>query len=124
VGLPPQRRLASSRDFQHTVRHGRRAGARLLVVHVWRPTAAEPRGDLLGPDAQVGFVVSKAVGNAVARHRVTRRLRAIVASRIGDWPVGTRVVVRALPPAATASSAELSADLEVCLRRLAVGVAA
>jgi ribonuclease P protein component len=84
----------------------------------------------MGPDpvdapfAEVGFVVSKGVGNAVVRHRVTRRLRALVAARIEGWPAGSRVVVRALPPAATASSAALAEDLDACLRRLAVGVVA
>ncbi len=48
---------------------------------------------------RVGFVVSKAVGNAVVRNRVKRRLRHLVATL--DAPAGARVVVRALPPAAT-----------------------
>jgi ribonuclease P protein component len=64
--------------------------------------------------------VSKSVGNAVVRHRVTRRLRHLAASRVGGWPDGTQVVVRALPPAASASSDQLAADLDSCLRRLTV----
>jgi ribonuclease P protein component len=66
----------------------------------------------------VGFVVSKAVGNSVVRHRVSRRLRHQMAERLGQLPVGAAVVVRALPPAATASSAELGKDLDAALRRL------
>jgi ribonuclease P protein component len=38
--------------------------------------------------------------------------------RLGRLPAGTAVVVRALAPAATASSAELGADLDAALRRL------
>jgi ribonuclease P protein component len=122
VGLPPHRRLASSRDFQQTVREGRRAGAGRLVVHLWAPTADQANAsDATLPAAKVGFVVSKAVGNAVVRHRVTRRLREIAATRVAGWPGGTRVVVRALPPAATASSAVLANELDGCLRRLTVG---
>ena len=63
-----------------------------------------------------GFVVSKAVGGSVVRHRVTRRLRHLVAPRLADLPATARLVVRALPPAATASSAELAADLDSGLR--------
>lgn len=73
---------------------------------------------LTGTGVRAGFVVSKAVGNSVVRHRVTRRLRHIVAQRMGTMPDGSALVVRALPPAATASSAELAADLDSALHRL------
>lgn len=66
----------------------------------------------------MGFVVSKAVGNAVVRHRTTRRLRHLMRDRIPALPAGTLVVVRALPPAANASSRELGADLDSALRKL------
>lgn len=67
---------------------------------------------------RVGFVVSKAVGNSVVRHRVIRRLRAQVADRLELLPPGTDVVVRAQPAAAVASSAELAADLDRALERV------
>ncbi|MFR9730598.1 ribonuclease P protein component [Saccharopolyspora sp. MS10] len=71
-----------------------------------------------GEPARVGFVVSKAVGNAVLRHRVTRRLRHLVRDRLDLLPTGTLVVVRALPPAASASSRDLGSDLDAALRKL------
>ncbi|WP_407074756.1 ribonuclease P protein component [Saccharopolyspora sp. SCSIO 74807] len=80
-------------------------------------THTEPTRDVPEP-SRVGFVVSKAVGNAVIRHRVTRRLRHLMRDRLGVLPAGTLVVVRALPPAATASSRELGADLDAALRKL------
>lgn len=67
---------------------------------------------------RAGFVVSKAVGNSVVRHRVARRLRHLVADRIPVLSPHSSVVVRALAPAATASSAELARDLDSALRRL------
>lgn len=70
-----------------------------------------------GP-TRVGFVVSKAVGNSVVRHRVTRRLRHLVRDRLGTLPSGCTLVVRALPPAAAAVSADLGGDLDAALRRL------
>ncbi|WP_243790642.1 ribonuclease P protein component [Saccharopolyspora gloriosae] len=79
----------------------------------------EPTRDT-GEPARVGFVVSKAVGNAVLRHRVTRRLRHLMRDRLPLLPAGTLVVVRALPPAANAPSRELGSDLDAALRKLRV----
>ena len=45
----------------------------------------------------MGFVVSKAVGNAVRRNRVKRQLRHLVAARLNQTPFAVDVVVRALP---------------------------
>jgi ribonuclease P protein component len=60
---------------------------------------------------RVGFVVSKAVGNAVVRNRTKRRLRASVATRLTGIPAGLDLVVRANPAAADATWDEL--DLAV-----------
>lgn len=54
----------------------------------------------------------------MVRHRVQRRLRHLLRDRLGALTPGTLLVVRALPPAAAASSAELAADLDAALRRL------
>ncbi len=61
--------------------------------------------------ARAGFVVSKAVGNAVIRNRVRRRLRHLVRPLLGELPAGSTLVVRALPAAADASFATLGTDL-------------
>ena len=61
--------------------------------------------------------MSKAVGGSVVRHAVARRLRHVVAPRLERLPAGSRLVVRALPPAATATSAALAADLDQALER-------
>ncbi len=66
----------------------------------------------------MGFVVSKAVGNSVVRHRVTRRLRALMAQRLTALPEGTDVVVRAQPAAAAARFDELAAELDRGLERV------
>jgi ribonuclease P protein component len=68
--------------------------------------------------ARVGLVVSKAVGNSVVRHRVTRRLRHLLRDRLGTVRPGCTLVVRALPPAASAASADLGSDIDAALRRL------
>jgi ribonuclease P protein component len=106
--LAADSRLRSSAEFAHVVRSGFRAASPTLVLH----------GLVVHePDAPVrcGFTVSKAVGNAVVRHRVTRRLRSLVASRLERLPAGSRLVVRALPGAARAPSDELARDLDAAL---------
>jgi ribonuclease P protein component len=67
---------------------------------------------------RIGFVVSKAVGNSVVRHRVTRRLRHVLRDRLGTVRPGCTLVVRALPSAASAASADLGSDIDAALRRL------
>jgi ribonuclease P protein component len=71
-----------------------------------------------GQPALVGFVVSKAVGNAVVRNRVKRRLRASIASRLKQLPLGSLLVVRALAPAASAEFSVLDGEVERSLGRL------
>jgi len=115
--LPAAARLRRSEDFRVVLRRGSRAGRRRLVVHALT-TDPSVAADALQSAARAGFVVSKAVGNSVVRHRVTRRLRHLVSARLGTLPAGTSLVVRALPPSSTASSAELGSDLDAALRRL------
>lgn len=75
--------------------------------------------DETGPrPCRVGFVVSKAVGNAVVRTRVKRRLRHLVRERLEQLPAAGVLVVRAQPAAALVSYADLGRDLQRCLDRL------
>lgn len=113
--LPASHRLRRSDDFRRAVRRGRRAGSRAVVVHlVSAPAGVEPPAE----PARVGFVVNKAVGNAVLRNRVHRRLRAILAARLERLPAGSITVVRALPPAAVATYQALDTDIAAALDRL------
>ncbi|GAB3687065.1 ribonuclease P protein component [Angustibacter aerolatus] len=111
--LPAAHRMRRSEDFRLAVRRGRRSGTRSVVGHLVLP---EP-GSSLEP-AQVGLVVSKAVGGAVVRNLVKRRLRHLAADRLASVPAGSRLVLRALPASATVSSAVLAADLDRVLLRL------
>ncbi|WP_282070353.1 ribonuclease P protein component [Janibacter hoylei] len=120
--LPARHRLTDRADFAATIRGrgARRHGSRLLVVHarVADSTQTDARGD---DSPRVGLVVSKAVGNAVTRTRVKRRLRAQAAELIGGLPAGADVVIRANPAAAAADSHELGDALRHCLRHLLDG---
>jgi ribonuclease P protein component len=65
--------------------------------------------------ARAGFVVSKAIGGAVTRNKVRRRLQHLVRPRLAGLPPGARLVVRALPASAAASYETLGADLDAAL---------
>ena len=66
----------------------------------------------------VGFVVSKAVGNAVVRNQVKRRLRGAMAEHMNLLPEGSCAVVRALPAAAGSDYASLGRDLTGALAKV------
>lgn len=117
--LPKQNKLASSSDFTKTIKGGRRAGSRTLVVHM-RDRGTEPQ-DLdpaLTGGPRFGLIVSKAVGNAVVRHRTSRRLRSVCLGSREQLPVSTDIVIRALPAAGDADSDRLAADFAKALRKL------
>ncbi len=112
--LPAAHRMRRSEDFSLAVRRGRRAGSTHLAVHLLLP----PQGTAPLAPARVGVVVSKAVGTAVTRTGVKRRLRAVAAARIGRLPDGALAVVRATPASAAATSEMLAADLDRMLKRV------
>lgn len=115
--LPAASRVRRSEDFTAILRSGRRAGRGPLVVHmvILRSDVTQA---LSLPSARAGFVVGKAVGNAVVRNRTRRRLRALVAARLLALPAGSRLVVRALVGAGDLSYDQLAAHLDSGLRRL------
>jgi ribonuclease P protein component len=103
--------MRRSGDFTSVVRAGARTRRGCLVVHVEPDlyAAATPK---------IGLVVGKSVGGSVVRHRVARRLRGQLATRLAALPEGSGVVVRALPDAASATSTRLGADLDAAFGRL------
>ncbi|WP_238009640.1 ribonuclease P protein component [Dactylosporangium sp. AC04546] len=104
--LAAAQRLRRREDFAATIRNGRRAGRGALVVHYMQSAEATTE-----PAPRAGFVVSKAVGNAVVRNAVKRRLRHLVRPQLADLPAGSVIVVRALPDAASQRYDTLQIDL-------------
>jgi ribonuclease P protein component len=102
--------MRRSNDFASVLRSGVRARRGRVVLHQHLALHSGP--------PTVGLVVGKAVGGSVVRHRVARQLRAQLARRLLSLPHGSGTVVRALPTAAGATSAELGADLDAALGRV------
>jgi ribonuclease P protein component len=110
-------RLRRREDFSLAVRKGRRASSGSLVVHLVTPEiASDPARS---PVARAGFVVSKAVGDAVTRNKVKRRLRHLMRQHLTDVPPGSDVVVRVLPAAAGRTYQQIEVDLIAALRAAA-----
>ena len=101
-----------SSEFRSVVRDGRRVHSRTVVVHHLTGRAAPTDAP------HVGLVVGRQLGSSVTRHRVSRRLRAQLATRLEVLPAGSGTVVRALPNAAAATSAGLGADLDAAFARV------
>jgi ribonuclease P protein component len=118
--LPAQARLRRRPEFTAVVRSGRRIGRPTMVLHYLNDRPALPSGGPVvgAPGPRAGFVVGKAVGNSVVRHRVTRRLRAVVLAELPRLPATADLVVRVRPEAAAATSQQLHRDLRTGLDRV------
>jgi ribonuclease P protein component len=113
--LPQQSRMRSPEEFKRAMRSGQRAGGATLSGHL---LLTDPGVVPEDASPKVGLVVSRAVGSAVVRNRVKRRLRELMRRRLASLPGGCLLVVRAHPAAAGARQADLAADLDLVLGRL------
>ena len=109
--LPAQARMRRPAEFTTALRCGSRSSRRTLTGHL--AVTGRP-----GEPARVGFVVSRAVGNAVTRNKVRRRLRHIARGYLESLPQGSLLVVRANPPAAAARQSDLAAEFDLVLGSL------
>lgn len=105
--LPRAHRLCRSAEFATVVRRGSRAATSTLVLH------SLPRAD--DEPVRVGFVVSRAIGNAATRNLVKRRLRHLMANRLTSLGPARSIVVRANRAAATATFEDLGRDVDGAL---------
>ena len=120
--LPQQSRMRRAEDFRRVLRTGRRAGGSVLAGHLLLANGSHAVGcDAAvrsGDPAKVGLIVSRAVGSAVVRNRVKRRLRELMRRRLASLPRGCLLVLRAHPAAAGARQADLAADLDLVIGKL------
>jgi ribonuclease P protein component len=130
VMLPTAHRMRRGEEFDRAVRRGHRAARPTVVMHaVWGDEASSSHpqsGDEAVDDsrtqsihaAQVGFVVSRAVGSSVVRSTVKRRLRHVMRDRIQLLPAQSLVVLRATPGAAGATSSDLARDIDELIAKV------
>ena len=110
-------RIRSRREFDRLAGDGRRIrGASLWCTYLPDPSMTPPR---------VGFSVGRAVGPAVVRNRLRRRLRAMssAAARDGRLPPGTYLLgattTRASITAVELTFEQLQSEFDLLLNRIA-----
>ena len=101
-------RLRRSSEIAHVRRRGRHAGLANLTAYA----LDERRGR-----TRVAVSVAKAVGGAVTRNLVRRRIRGAL-ERLPPPGVSLRLLIVAKPAAALSSFERLSADVATALARL------
>jgi ribonuclease P protein component len=103
--FPKSHRLLRHSDFERVYKQGRRHFAAHMTVFYLQRTDHELKG------ARVGFTVSKALGGAVQRNRIRRRLREAV--RLGGVSTGgaVDVVINPKRSALTANFNDLQAEV-------------
>lgn len=115
--LPARHRLRKAADFAVVFRGARgaggsRSGSQLIVVHA---SLTDARA---GQPPRIGLVVSKAVGNAVARNRSKRILRALLSARTDRLPNGMDLVIQVKPELPAASTQTIAHDLDSLLAKV------
>jgi ribonuclease P protein component len=103
-------RLRRAGEIAFVRRRGRQAALATLSAY------AAPQA---GPPSRVGVTVSKAVGGAVVRNLVRRRIRGALAE-LPPPAAPLRLLFVAKPAAATVPYGELAADVAAAVARVAV----
>lgn len=106
--LAKANRVVRAEDFRAVVRRGSRHAA---------PEAVYYRLVREGQPLRFGFIVSRAVGGAVERNRLRRRMRAVGRELVDRGRAGEDVVIRALPGSAELGWPELSHRIRAELAR-------
>ena len=105
-------RLRRRAEFVRAARAGRKGARDALVVQALARDDGETR---------IGFTATKKIGNAVARNRAKRRLRAAARLKLGAAPPpGWDLVLIARGTTGTCTFPALLADLDGALRKAGV----
>jgi len=100
--FPKSRRLTQSAEFAQVKKNGRVYRGRSVLLSILRANDAT--------HFRAGFITSRALGPAVARNRVRRRLREIVRKHQREIVDGTWIVTIARAQAVGATYQELEVE--------------
>ena len=111
--FPKSARLLKHADFQHVYEQGRRQfSANMTFFYL-------PRTDGAAQAPRVGFTVSRALGGAVTRNRIRRRVREAVRRHLATLTPAVDVVIN---PKKSAMRADFTAlEREVASAFAAIG---
>ena len=111
--FPKSLRLLRHADFQAVYRNGRKHFSANLAVFY------RDRSD--GHGARVGFTVSKALGGAVERNRIRRRMRAAVQRQLGQLSAPLDVVMHPRKAVLNMDFARLESEVAQVLETIQKG---
>jgi ribonuclease P protein component len=100
--FPKSRRLTQSAEFAQVKKNGRVYRGRSVLLSILRANDAT--------HFRAGFITSRALGSAVARNRVRRRLREIVRKHQREIVDGTWIVTIARAHAVGATYQQLEVE--------------
>ncbi len=100
--FPREARLVRRGDFDAVYRAGKRRSSSHFTVFF--------RANQL-PVSRFGFSIKKALGGAVVRNRIRRRMREMVRCHRTEMPVGWDIVIHPKSSVGRAKFAGLTADL-------------
>lgn len=95
-------RLVRKADFDAVYRHGKRRSNSHFTVF-WKAN------DL--PQSRFGFSIKRAIGGAVLRNRIRRRVREVIRLHRQEISAGWDIVIHPKPTVATAPLSILRAEL-------------
>lgn len=102
--FPKSARLQKHSDFERVYRHGRRYSLPNMAVFYLRSTETRDTGNVVRSSVRVGFTVPRALGGAVQRNRIKRRMREAVRLALphlttlaADVVINPRVTVAQIP---------------------------
>jgi ribonuclease P protein component len=107
--FPRETRLVRKAEFDAVYRAGKRRSSSHFTIFF---RANEQ------PQSRFGFSIKKALGGAVVRNRIRRRLREIVRCHRLEIPAGWDIVIHPKSTVARAEFAALTADLLRVLKGL------
>jgi ribonuclease P protein component len=88
--LPKNARITTPADFSRVTKSGIRATTESFVGYLYiQPAPKEPQ-------SRAGLIVGKSAGGSVQRHRLSRKLRHLIAPELSKFPEGSLLVIRAL----------------------------
>lgn len=88
--LPKYARITTPADFSRVTKSGIRATTESFVGYLYIQPAPKD------PQPRAGLIVGKSAGGSVQRHRLSRKLRHLIAPTLDKFPEGSLLVIRAL----------------------------
>lgn len=112
--FPKSSRILRSADFRTVYDNGTRVSGPLFAAFCLRREGA---GTGAHPGIRIGLTVPKALGGAVVRNRIKRRLRAAFRLHRADWNLDWDIVLNPRKAAIRAPFADLERALAEVIRK-------